>query len=116
MSDLQHKSGERVLRHRLTDRLFHWTMAVCMLVLLFTCAVVRWRASWRRALQIGAIMLVFALVMVNALAVLEFQFLTYNRVLADARIVQAVLFAAMAYILARLPVRRHDLPVAMAQA
>ena len=36
MSDVQHSSGERVLRHRLTDRLFHWLMAVCMLVLLFT--------------------------------------------------------------------------------
>ena len=36
MSEMQHSSGEQVLRHRLTDRLFHWLMAVCMLVLLFT--------------------------------------------------------------------------------
>jgi len=36
MNNMQHSSGEQVLRHRLADRLFHWLMAVCMLVLLFT--------------------------------------------------------------------------------
>ena len=36
MSDGQGPSGDRVLRHRLLDRLFHWSMAVCMLVLLAT--------------------------------------------------------------------------------
>lgn len=36
MSDMQHSSGERVLRHRLADRLFYWAMAACMLVLMLT--------------------------------------------------------------------------------
>jgi cytochrome b subunit of formate dehydrogenase len=36
MSDLQHSTGQQVLRHRLAERLFHWLMAACMLVLLFT--------------------------------------------------------------------------------
>ncbi len=38
MSNMQDSSGGqgRVLRHRLAERLFHWTMAVSMLVLLVT--------------------------------------------------------------------------------
>ena len=36
MSDMQDSSGQQVLRHRLAERLFHWLMAACMLVLLFT--------------------------------------------------------------------------------
>ena len=36
MSDMQHSSGQQVLRHRLADRLFHWLMAASMLVLLVT--------------------------------------------------------------------------------
>jgi cytochrome b subunit of formate dehydrogenase len=36
MSELQNCASEQVLRHRLADRLFHWLMAACMLVLLFT--------------------------------------------------------------------------------
>jgi formate dehydrogenase gamma subunit len=33
---MQDSSAARVLRHRVTDRLYHWLMAACMLVLLFT--------------------------------------------------------------------------------
>lgn len=33
---MQHSSGAQVLRHRLTDRFYHWSMAICMLVLLIT--------------------------------------------------------------------------------
>jgi len=33
---MQDSSGNKVLRHRLADRLYHWSMAACMLVLLFT--------------------------------------------------------------------------------
>lgn len=36
MSNIQDSFGNKVLRHRLTDRLYHWLMAACMLVLLFT--------------------------------------------------------------------------------
>ena len=36
MSDMQNNAGEQVLRHHLADRLYHWLMAACMLVLLFT--------------------------------------------------------------------------------
>ena len=36
MNELRDKSGPRVERHRLVDRLFHWSMAACMLVLLLT--------------------------------------------------------------------------------
>ncbi|MFQ5982369.1 MAG: cytochrome b/b6 domain-containing protein [Woeseiaceae bacterium] len=36
MSDMKDSSGARVLRHRLVDRLFHWLMAACMLILLAT--------------------------------------------------------------------------------
>lgn len=36
MSDTPHSTGQQVLRHRLAERLFHWLMAACMLVLLFT--------------------------------------------------------------------------------
>ena len=33
---MQDSSGQQVLRHRFAERLFHWLMAACMLVLLFT--------------------------------------------------------------------------------
>ena len=33
---MQDSSGQKVLRHRIAERLFHWLMAACMLVLLFT--------------------------------------------------------------------------------
>ena len=36
MSNMQNNSGDQVLRHHLADRLYHWLMAACMLVLLFT--------------------------------------------------------------------------------
>lgn len=36
MSERQAGTGGRVPRHRLADRLFHWLMAACMLVLLAT--------------------------------------------------------------------------------
>ncbi len=36
MSDMQDSSAAQVLRHRLAERLFHWLMAACMLVLLVT--------------------------------------------------------------------------------
>lgn len=36
MSNMHDTSGGRVLRHRLTDRLYHWAMAACMLALLVT--------------------------------------------------------------------------------
>jgi len=36
MSEASHGRTGRVLRHRLADRVFHWAMAVCMLVLLGT--------------------------------------------------------------------------------
>jgi len=36
MSDMQDSSTAQVLRHRLAERLFHWLMAACMLVLLVT--------------------------------------------------------------------------------
>ena len=34
--DAMENQSNKVLRHRLTERLFHWTMATCMLVLLAT--------------------------------------------------------------------------------
>jgi cytochrome b subunit of formate dehydrogenase len=36
MSDMQNNFGQRVVRHHFADRLYHWLMAACMLVLLFT--------------------------------------------------------------------------------
>lgn len=36
MTSHQDGSGGRVTRHHLADRLYHWLMAACMLVLLFT--------------------------------------------------------------------------------
>ena len=30
------KKTKKIIRHHLPDRIFHWVMAVCMLVLLFT--------------------------------------------------------------------------------
>ena len=36
MSNKQENAGGRIVRHRLADRVFHWTMAASMLVLLLT--------------------------------------------------------------------------------
>jgi len=41
-------NGERVIRHRLTDRLFHWIMAAALLVCLFTAflPILGWKFAW----------------------------------------------------------------------
>lgn len=41
-------SGERVLRHHLIDRLYHWTMAVALLTCLFTAflPILGWKFAW----------------------------------------------------------------------
>jgi len=36
LHDMKGKNSDRVTRHRLIDRLFHWVTAICMLVLLAT--------------------------------------------------------------------------------
>jgi len=41
-------TGERVIRHRLADRLFHWTMAAALLVCLLTAflPILGWKFAW----------------------------------------------------------------------
>ena len=42
------KKTKKIIRHHLPDRIFHWVMAVCMLVLLFTgfLPIVGVKFSW----------------------------------------------------------------------
>lgn len=52
-------SGEWVLRHRLADRLYHWTMAAAQLTCLFTAflPILGWKFAWVTAHWIAGIVL-----------------------------------------------------------
>jgi formate dehydrogenase subunit gamma len=52
-------SGERVLRHHLVDRLYHWMMAVALLTCLFTAflPILGWKFAWVTAHWIAGIVL-----------------------------------------------------------
>jgi thiosulfate reductase cytochrome b subunit len=52
-------SGERVLRHRAADRLYHWTMAVAALTCLFTAflPILGWKFGWVTTHWIAGIVL-----------------------------------------------------------
>ena len=54
--------GERVLRHQLADRLYHWTMAAALLVCLFTAflPILGWKFEWVTAHWIAGIVLTAA--------------------------------------------------------
>jgi formate dehydrogenase subunit gamma len=56
-------SGERVLRHHLADRLYHWTMAATLLVCLFTAflPILGWKFEWVMAHWIAGIVLTAAI-------------------------------------------------------
>lgn len=79
------------------------------------CLVKRWRLSPWPPFLMGAGLLLFSLFMVNAMALLDLATVDSSRFFADASIIQAILFAAIAYLLARWPIRRHA-PSAIAQA
>jgi formate dehydrogenase subunit gamma len=55
--------GERVLRHHLVDRLYHWTMAVAVLTCLFTAflPILGWKFDWVTAHWIAGIVLTAAI-------------------------------------------------------
>lgn len=65
---MQNSSDDRILRHHLTDRLYHWLMAASMLVLLFTgfLPVVGVNFAWVDPHWIAGIVLT-VLVLVHAL-------------------------------------------------
>ena len=56
-------SGERVLRHHLADRLYHWTMAAALLTCLFTAflPILGWKFEWVTAHWIAGIVLTAAI-------------------------------------------------------
>ena len=56
-------SGERVLRHHLADRLYHWTMAAALLTCLFTAflPILGWKFAWVTAHWIAGIVLTAAI-------------------------------------------------------
>jgi cytochrome b subunit of formate dehydrogenase len=55
-------SGERVLRHRAVDRLYHWTMAVAALTCLLTAflPILGWKFEWVTTHWIAGIVLAAA--------------------------------------------------------
>jgi len=57
-------SGERVLRHHLADRLYHWTMAAALLVCLFTAflPILGWKFEWVTIHWIAGIILALVIV------------------------------------------------------
>ena len=54
--------GERVLRHHLADRLYHWTMAAALLTCLFTAflPILGWKFAWVTAHWLAGIVLTAA--------------------------------------------------------
>ena len=56
-------SGERVLRHHLVDRLYHWTMAAALLTCLFTAflPILGWKFEWVTAHWIAGVVLTAAI-------------------------------------------------------
>ena len=56
-------SGERVLRHHLADRLYHWTMAAALLTCLFTAflPILGWKFQWVTMHWIAGIVLTAAI-------------------------------------------------------
>jgi formate dehydrogenase subunit gamma len=56
-------TGERVLRHHLVDRLYHWIMAAAFLVCLFTAflPILGWKFEWVTAHWIAGIVLTAAI-------------------------------------------------------
>jgi formate dehydrogenase subunit gamma len=64
--------GERVLRHHLVDRLYHWTMAVALLTCLFTAflPILGWKFEWVTAHWIAGIVLTVAILVHIVRAVL----------------------------------------------
>src|SRR5271163_5165652 len=56
--------GPPVLRHKLPDRLYHWTMAVAVLTLLFTAfaPILGWKFEWVTAHWIAGIVLAILVV------------------------------------------------------
>ncbi|MBV9252561.1 MAG: cytochrome b/b6 domain-containing protein [Acetobacteraceae bacterium] len=57
-------TGERILRHQLTDRLYHWVMAAAALVCLFTAflPILGWKFEWVTAHWIAGVVLSAAVV------------------------------------------------------
>jgi thiosulfate reductase cytochrome b subunit len=55
-------ASERVLRHHLADRLYHWTMAIALLTCLFTAflPILGWKFAWVTAHWIAGIVLTAA--------------------------------------------------------
>ena len=58
------KKTKKIIRHHLPDRIFHWVMAVCMLVLLFTgfLPIVGVKFSWVDPHWIAGIILTVAII------------------------------------------------------
>ena len=58
------KKTKKIIRHHLPDRIFHWVMAVCMLVLLFTgfLPIVGVKFSWVDPHWIAGIFLTVAII------------------------------------------------------
>ena len=56
------RGGDRVVRHRLPDRLYHWTMAAAVLTWLFTAflPILGWKFEWVTAHWIAGIVLTAA--------------------------------------------------------
>ena len=65
-------SSERVLRHHLADRLYHWTMAAALLTCLFTAflPILGWKFQWVTAHWIAGVVLTAAILFHIARAVL----------------------------------------------
>ena len=75
--------GERVLRHQLADRLYHWTMAAALLVCLFTAflPILGWKFEWVTARWIAGIVLTAAVLfhMVRAVVWQDFWWIVRAR-------------------------------------
>ena len=75
--DAMENQSNKVLRHRLTERLFHWTMATCMLVLLATglMPIFGLKFDWVAPHWIAGLILTAAVLihMVRAFTILRFR-------------------------------------------
>jgi formate dehydrogenase subunit gamma len=66
--------GARVLRHKLIDRVYHWTMAACVLTVAFTAfaPILDWKFEWVTAHWIAGALLSL-LVMIHIVRAVVFQ-------------------------------------------
>ena len=75
-------------------------------VMAFACLVLPWRISIVRILSFWVILMVLMIGVVNLAAVIEVELLGETIILGDPGLPQAVLYAAIAFMLARFHIRR----------